>query len=74
MRVPRDPDRVTIMRNHRITLVLTLSLLLLAEAVFACDITHVKYRDTPVCIDQGFEHHDTSKSSWISGGVVRRGQ
>jgi hypothetical protein len=38
------------MRNHRITLVLTLSLLLLAEAVFACDIAHVKYRDTPVCI------------------------
>ncbi len=35
--------------------------------ISACEKTYIKYRDTPVCLDQGYEYQDTSKSSWIRG-------
>ncbi len=33
----------------------------------ACEKAYIKYRDTPVCLDQGFEYKSTDKSSWIRG-------
>ncbi len=44
-----------------------LVLLFTVADLSACEKAYIKYRDTPVCLDQGFEYKDTSKSSWIKG-------
>jgi hypothetical protein len=36
------------------------------STAFACDVDYVKYRDTPVCLDE-FEYQDTSRSSFVRG-------
>ena len=36
------------------------------STAFACDADYVKYRDTPVCLDE-FEYQDTSRSSFVRG-------
>ena len=51
------------MKQVAVTLLLTA---LPFGSSFACDVDHVKYRDTPVCLDE-FEYQDTSKSSFVRG-------
>ncbi len=49
------------------TLLNIVSLFALASgAAFACDMAYVKYRDTPVCLEE-FAYQDTSKSSFVRG-------
>lgn len=36
------------------------------NTAFACGADHVKYRTTPVCLDE-FEYQDTSRSSFVRG-------
>jgi len=37
-----------------------------------CQLAFIKYRDTPVCLDRGFEYQSTPKSSWIGGAWYDR--
>ena len=38
----------------------------ITSAALACNQAYVKYRDTPVCLEQ-FTYQDTSKSSFVRG-------
>ena len=55
-----------VMKNRFAIVSLLLLVSLTAADALACDRTWVKYRNTPVCLDQ-FEYGDTSRSSWIRG-------
>ena len=62
----RFTHSLTERNNMKKLIVVAAAFILFTQAAYACDKTWVKYRNTPVCLDQ-FQAGDTSGSSFVRG-------